>query len=93
MNEILHLNSLLEDNTAQNLKFAKEKNMGKNAATIWLQKCSSLSSKNRSHLMEKFDSALVCDFEALTHVTTCRVPDILRDIKNCALQDEQVQKS
>ena len=65
----------------------------KSTATIWREKCTSLSRRHRADLVEKRGSVLVCDLEALTRVVGRRGPDVSRDIRNCALQVEQAQKS
>ena len=65
----------------------------KSTATIWRENCTSLSRRHRADLVEKRGSVLVCDLAALTRVVGRSGPDVSRDIKNCALQSEQAQKS
>ena len=77
---------------AQNREVAG-KSEKKSTATIWRENCTSLSRNHRTDIVEKRGSVLVCDLAALTRVAGRSGPDVSRDIKNCALQSEQAQKS
>ena len=101
VNDSLQGNSLNVHNTilssnkgtkAQNREVAG-KLQKKSTATVWRENCTSLSRRHRADLVEKRGSVLVCDLEALTRVVGRRGPDFSRDIRNCALQVEQAQKS
>ena len=90
----VHFNSLSHQckNKAQNREVAGKLEK-KSTATIWRENCTSLSRRHRAESVEKRGSVLVCDLAALTRVAGRRGPDVPRDIKNCALQAEQAQKS
>ena len=90
----VHFNSLSNSNNkkAQNREVVGNLKQ-KSTATIWRENCTSLSRRHRAELVEKRGSVLVCDLVALTPVVGRIGPDVSRDIKNCALQSEQAQKS
>ena len=90
----VHFNSLSNhcNKKAQNREVAGNLKQ-KSTATIWRENCTSLSRRHRADLVEKRGSVLVCDLAALTRVAGRSGPDVPRDIKNCALQSEQAQKS
>ena len=91
----VHYNSLSNQGNnkkAQNREVAGNSEK-KNTATLWRENCTSLSRRHRADLVEKRGSVLVCNLAALTRVAGRRGPDVSRDIKDCALQTEQAQKS